>query len=270
MSYHVFFSFSTGVSKTLTVPKGTRERIWSEIKLTEEILGLQRTPTFTLEGEKPRPGWRWHQPAADILRTAGPAVDTKLPQWWLIDRDRDAKIEQMAGQVREHNAFVRRLYEDFETWCKKKPDGKTEKISPAQSVEFWGGLATLDLPRTLWTKDHFRAHMEHLLELLTKGESDGVYLGCKPFSLKQADALINLFEAELDQWGYDMRFSVPLDERLKPCDFLATSDDGGYDWCSKCGPINSEDFHARCAICSHAKKGKCDLKNSHPGEFDDE
>lgn len=36
MSYHVFFSFSTGFSKTLRVPKGTFERIWGRIKYTEE------------------------------------------------------------------------------------------------------------------------------------------------------------------------------------------------------------------------------------------
>ena len=269
MSYHVFFSFSTGLTKPMTVPKGTLERIKSEIALTEEILGLKRTPTYTPEGEKQRPGWHWDKISESIFVTAGDKVDTKLPQWWLDDRARDAKIERMASRVREHNSFVRRLYEELGEWSKKKPSGKCEKITPKQAQEFWGGLAEIELPRSLWPEEHFRDHMEHLFEVLTKGKSRGTCLDCKPLDLEQAGALIMLFEDALDEWGYDLRFSVPLDENLKPYDFLATSNDGGYDWCSKCGPILESDFHARCEKCPHAKKGKCDLKNSHPAKFED-
>lgn len=269
MSYHVFFSFSTSLARTMKVPAGTHARILQHIQDTEEVLGLKRKLTYTPEGEAQRPGWHWRSPAEDMLAMLGPEVDRNAPQWWLADRARDQHQEQMASAVREHNAFVRGLYKDLGEWSKKKPKGETEEITVAQSEEFWGGLATLELPRELWTEDHFTAHMEHLFELLTKGESEGVNLDCKPFSIKQADALIRLFEDELDQWGFDLRFSVPLDEHLKPYDRIAKSSDGGYDWCSRCGPINSDDFHARCAICPHAKKGRCDLKNSHPAEFED-
>src|ERR1017187_4718801 len=262
MSCHVFFGFSTGLTKAMTVPKGTRARILDDIRVIEETLGLTRTPTYTPEGEKQRPGWHWDKVSEAIFATAGPEIDSKLPQWWLADRER------MAWQVREHNSFVQRLYSELGEWNKKKPVGKCEKITPKQAEEFWGGLAEIELPRKLWTEDYFRDHMGHLFLVLTKGESRGVSLDCKPFSLEQAGALILLFEDALDEWGYDLRFAVPLDEDLNPFCFLATSNDGGYDWCSKCGPILTDDFHARCEKCPNVKTGKCDLKNSHPGEFE--
>lgn len=271
MSYHVFFSFSSSFSKPQNVPKGTLKRIWGRINHTQEVLGLTRTPTYTPEGEAPRPGWTWSNPGAEMLAHAGPRTDTTLPQWWLAEREREARIAAMALAVRLHNDEVRSLYEDLCKWHKKEwKDDEAEVITVEESVEFWGGLQILELPRDLWDREHFTDHMEHLHELLTKGESRGVSLDCKPFKPKQAAALLILFEEEIDQWGFDARFAIPLDERLQPYDCIASSYDGGYDWCSKCGPIHTEDFHARCRICPHAKRGKCNLKNEHPAEFEDE
>ncbi len=269
MSYHVFFSFSTSFSKPQRVPKGTLERILGRIKYTEETLGLKRTPTYTPEGEAQRPGWYWREAPADMMTYAGPKIDTKLPQWWLADRERDARIANMAQAVRLHNDEVRWLYRVLNEWQKRQwKRGEAEKITVAQSVEFWGGLQTLDLPRELWDREHYTDHMEHLHELLTTGSSRGVLLDCKPFNAKQAGALIMLFEDAIDQWGFDARFSVPLDAHLKPYECIKSSYDGGYDWCSKCGPIHTDDFHARCRACPHAKLGKCELKNEHPEEFE--
>jgi hypothetical protein len=271
MSYHVFFSFSTGFSCDQRVPKGTLQTILEQIEHVEELLGLKRTPNYTPEGEPQRPGWHWRQPGTDMLATAGSKPDTTLPQWWLEDRERDRRIAEMACAVRGHNEFVRTLYEDLCKWPKRKwTRGESERITVAQSLDFWGGLQILELPRDLWDRDHYTDHMEHLHELLTTGTSRGVTLDCKPFNAKQAGALIMLLEDEIDQWGYDARFAVPLDAHLKPYDFIASSYDGGYDWCSKCGPINSDDFRARCRVCPHAKHGKCELKNDHPAEFEDE
>jgi hypothetical protein len=268
MSYHVFFSFSTSLSKPQRVPKGTLERIWGRIKYTEEKLGLKRTPSYTPEGEAQRPGWHWEDPAKDMLAHAGPEIDHNLPQWWLADRERDARIADMARAVRLHNDEVRWLYADLQK--RKWKRGETETITVAQSVEFWGGLQILDLPRDLWDREHYTDHMEHLHELLTTGSSRGVFLHCKPFNPKQAGELLMLFEDEIDQWGFDARFAIPLDAQLKPYDCIKSSYDGGYDWCSKCGPIHSDDFHERCRVCPHAKRGKCDLKNEHPAEFEAE
>ena len=270
MSYHVFFSFSTSLSKPMKVPKGTLKSILERIEATERILGLKRTPTYTPEGEKPRPGWHWSNTGDAMLAKAGPKTDTTQPLWWLADREREANINRMGMAVREHNAHVQYLYAQFEQWAKQKAwkRGTWERITPAQSVEFWGGLAMLDLPRELWDKEHFRAHMEHLHTLLTTGKSEGVTLDCEAMTPKQAGALIRIFEDELDQWGYDMRFDIPLDANLEPYGHVACSHDGGYDWCSHCGPIHSDDFHERCRVCPRAKTGECELKNEHPAEFE--
>ncbi len=271
MSYSTFFSFSTSFSRTQRVAKGTLERILGRIEYTERTLGLKRTPTYTPEEEPQRPGWNWLQTGTHMLATAGPEIDKNLPEWWLADRERDKRIAGMALAVRLHNQDVMWIYQDLVKWQKHTwKRGESERITVAQSQEFWGGLAILDLPRELWDREHYTDHMEHLHELLTTGQSRGTHLDCKPFNPKQASALINLFEDQIDQWGFDARFDIPLDENLKPYDTIASSHDGGYDWCSKCGPIHTDDFHARCRICPHAKTGKCELKNNHPAEFEDE
>lgn len=271
MSYHVYFALSTGFTRPQRVPKGTLKGLLDGIQAVEKLLGLKRIPTYTPEGEPQQPGWSWRNAAADMLAHAGPKADTSLPQWWLADRERDARISRMGATVRNHNADVRAFYQDLGVWQKRKwKRGESETITPAQAVEFWGGLQILELPRKLWDEDHFRAYMEHLHTLLTRGSSDGVELDCPPFNPSQAGAILELLEAEIDEWGYDMRFAIPLDADLQPYDCIASSVDGGYDWCSKCGPIHSNDFRARCRVCPNAKTGKCDLKNSHPAEFEDE
>lgn len=270
MSYHLYFALSTGFTRNQRVPKGTLQRLTEHIAAVEQILGLKRTPTYTPEGEPQRPGWHWANPAADMLAMAGPEIDTTLPQWHLADRERDSRIYRMGAAVRNHNADVRALYDDLNQWQKRTwKRGEAETITVAQAVEFWGGLQILDLPRELWDREQFRAHMEHLHTLLTRGKSEGVELDCPPLTPKQAGAMLWLLEDEIDQWGFDMRFEIPLDADLQPYDCIAASDDGGYDWCSHCGPIHRDDFHARCRVCPRAKTGKCELKNAHPAEFED-
>jgi hypothetical protein len=272
MSYHVFFAFSTGLKKAIKVPKGTLAKITQQIADTERICGLTRTPAYTPEGEKQRPGWHWTGAEKAMRAKAGPEIDSSLPNWWLDDRARDERIGAMSTAVINHNGFVRNLYEDLGKWWEvtKWKRGSSETITSRQAEEFWGGLRILELPRVLWTRDHFVDRMAHLYSLLSTGESEGVTLNCSAFNATQTAALIDIFEGELDQWGFDCRFAVPLDENLQPYDQLVTSYDGGYDWCSYCGPIHSDDFFARCRVCPRAKEGKCELKNNHPAEFEDE
>ncbi|HRQ87533.1 MAG TPA: hypothetical protein PLA50_01975 [Bacteroidia bacterium] len=270
MSYHVYFSFSTSFSRPQRVPKGTLARIWEDIEETEKDLGLKRFHNPLAEGDAEK-RWCWRTAEIDMLAKAGPKIDTALPEWWLADRERDKRIAEMGSAVRCHNDRVRRLYEHLREWQGKKwKRGESERITVEQSLEFWGGLQILDLPRELWDREHFTDHMEHLYELLSTGSSRGKTLEGGAFDAKRVADLIWLLEGELDQWGFDARFEIPLDENLEPYDFIASSYNGGYDWCSKCGPILSDDFYARCRVCPHAKKGECELKNDYPEEFEDE
>lgn len=256
----------------MKVPKGTLDRILGRISYTEVTLGLTRTPSYTPEGKEQSTSWSWRDTEKEMLDTAGPKTDTTLPQWWLQDRERDALIERMASAVRLHNDDVRWLYGDLSKWSEKTDwkEGEWEMITQAQSIEFWGGLQILDLPKALWTREHFTDHMEHVYELLSSGESRGVSLDCEPLKPDQVSAMLNYLEDELDQWGFDCRFAVPLDENLEPYDFIASSYDGGYDWCSHCGPIHTDAFYARCRVCPCAASGECEMKNEHRAEFEDE
>jgi hypothetical protein len=271
-SYHVFFSFSSGLRSDMKVPNGTLDRILGRIDFTEKVLGLGRTPTYTSEGEDQKPGWSWRNTEKEMLEKAGSKPDSSLPQWWLAYRDRETLIEGMANAVQRHNDEIRWLYDEMDKWSEKTDwkDGEWEVITQEQAVEFWGGLQILELPKELWTRDHFTDHMQHVYELLSTGESRGVSLNCEPLKSDQVSSLINYIESELDQWGFDCRFAVPLDEDLQPYDHIASSYDGGYDWCSHCGPIHPNAFHARCRVCPRAATGECELRNEHPAEFEDE
>jgi hypothetical protein len=266
MSYHVYFAFSTGLSKPLRVPEGTLADLWSKIERVESVLGLERTPSYTPEGEDQRPGWSWRSVEKCIRAKLG-----ERPEHHLAAREWDSDRERMAEVIEWHNDFVRRLYDDFGKWStdlKGKRKG-VEVISLEAAAEFWGGLKILEFPRDLWTERCFENHMEHLFTLISKRKSQGMSLDCEAFSDKQKSALIWLLEGELDQWGFDMCFEIPLSADLTPYDFLVHLSDGGYDWCSFCGAIYSDDFRHRCEVCPRAKDGNCELRNDYPAEFED-
>lgn len=280
MPYTFFFSMSTGLSKPITVPAGTLEWIMRKVRDTEKKLGLKRR----LVNEEHHPGlWSWERTERAMLRKLGrrPGRERCRTDYTPM-REWDARKERMATAVRSHNSFVEGFYEQLGKWSEEPPAvgshrglygakvEAVEELRPEDSAQYWGGLAKLEWPREHWTKDHFTEHMEHLYEVLAGRESRGVTIDCKPLEADQISALIVLFEAELDQWNYDRRFAVPLDEELESYDRIACSDEGGYDWCSHCGPINSDDFRKRCEICPRRGTGECELRNDHPGEFDEE
>jgi hypothetical protein len=85
--------------------------------------------------------------------------------------------------------------------------------------------------------------MEHLYEVMRGRESNGVTFDVKPLTEKQAAQVINLFSEFLDP--DDLRLNVP-DGR----DYLASSADGGYEWCDKCfKPIAEDDTSCRRRKC---------------------
>lgn len=223
MSYHVFFSMSTGLSKPITVPKGTLDRILERVHLTEEALGFE-TEQFK-----------------------------NNPKYWRNTRETKPGVsdETFCEVAEQHNRFVRELYIEFEK-CSEKltPDG--EVITPEQSVEFWYGLTTINVPAHRWTGDYYRARMEALYFAM-RGAGDnqrllteGVVFDSKALTVRQAADVIGLFSEFLDP--DDLRLDVPLG-----MDSLESLSDGGYYWCEKCGAVTEQ--HA--ASC---RKRKCPIK----------
>ena len=90
------------------------------------------------------------------------------------------------------------------------------------------------MPPERWTDDYFRDRMEHLYEVMRGRESEGVTFDAKPLTEKQAASIIRIFDQFLDPC--DLRLDVPNGR-----DYLASSSDGGYDWCEKCGPMVWDD-----------------------------
>jgi hypothetical protein len=162
-----------------------------------------------------------------------------------------------------HNKWVRWLYEKFDEWSgamrqKKAPEGvwekqrwgnerwnlvtfghegfpPPEKLTPEQAQTFWRALHEISVPPSRWTRELYVDRMEHLYGVMRGREHEGVTFNArKPLSPKQAAAVVTLFAEYLDD--YDMRLDVPNGH-----DYLASSYDGGYDWCEKCGPAHPDE-----------------------------
>ena len=226
MSFHVFFSFSTGLSKPLQAPVGTLAAITAHVTEIEETLGLKRTSN----GEGPDYSVYWDYDSRPNGRSPAPIED-----------------ELLCETVSKHNQWVMRLYEDIETWA-TKPPSPCETITEADAATIWHGLATLTVPPSRWSRDYYRERMEHLYEVMRGRENEGVTFDTKALTPNQAAAVIRIFDTYLDEW--DLRLDVP-----HGYDHLASSYDGGYDWCSTCG--RAMDYTDAIANC---RRRKCELK----------
>lgn len=224
MSYSVFFSMSSGLSKPIRVPAGSKADIWKHIEEIEQTLGLKRSKY------KDNPAyWDHFDPA---MRDGFPGVEDEL----------------LCRTVMDHNAWVRTWYEDLAEWAEKSPTdwGKTEVITPKQAEKFWFGFRMLEVEPGRWTMHYYRERMEHLYEVMRGRPSQGVNFDEKALTPRQAAQVINIFSEYLD--SNDLRLDVPNGR-----DFLASSYDGGYTWCEKCGPVGEGDE----GCC---KKRKCPIR----------
>ncbi len=197
MSYHVFFDFSTGLSKSIRVPKGTKARIAAHVQHLEATLMLQ-TEQY---------------------------LDN--PPHWTRESKRCEDIEDgvLCREVEQHNDFVRRLYHLFAEGH-KGPGG--EKLTPAEARTFWHALERLSVPPERWTADYYRDRMEHLFRVMLADkdeEDEGVSLDAPALTVEQAEAVVNLFGEYLD--NHDLRLAVPWGH-----DRLMDSDE--YVWCEHC------------------------------------
>jgi len=215
MSYKVYFDMSTGLSKPVTVPKGTLAKILERVHFTENELGY--------EIEESPNGHRY----------------------WRDKKPKDGISDEVFCQVAsKHNSFVIALYEELERYSEMPAvDGETLTIE--QSEGYWYGLVTIHVPIEKWTEDYYRERMDELYETM-RGRGEAVTFDSKPLTPRQAADVMNIFSQYLDKW--DLRLDVP-----KGHDYLASSNDGGYYWCEKCGAVTEED----AANCT---KRKCPIK----------
>lgn len=207
MSYRVFFSFSTGLSGPMIVPKGTLERAIANVAQVEETLGIKRSRY------KDNPvHWDHWDPA---YRAGFPDIDDEL----------------LCKTALEHNDWVRTFYFQLAEWAKNPPaDG--EEMTPEQAAEFWPGLLMVEVRPERWTEGYYRNRMEHFYEVLRGRESEGaIWPADTPLTPEQAGAVVWLFG-----------FLDPGDARLevaKGHDHLSDSDE--YDWCERCGAMPEDE-----------------------------
>lgn len=229
MSYHAFFTFSTGLAKPIRVPKGTTERCVAHVAKVEQTLGFE--------------------------------VIDNPPRWKLTTPKDGVSDEVLCETARHHNAWIRHLYKDIEKWSKtilRGPD--SERMTPKDAAQFWRGLQDIQVPPERWTADYYRNRMEHIYEVLRGNASEGVTFNAKKaLTPKQAAAVILLFSEYLDK--NDLRLDVPNGH-----DQLKSSDDGGYSWCDKCGPIDEYDIGDRVA---HCRRKECPIREEYGHEYED-
>ncbi len=235
MSYQIYFSLSSGLATPLRVPKGIKASWVQHVEEVEKALGLTRVKYL----DNPV---HWDSFKRDFSK-----LDDKL----------------VCETVAAHNDWVRECYEQLEHWSKHPfkvgrghqaagvdrawPIGwEAEDLTPKDAEEFWHGFEMLTVVPEKWTREYFVGRMEHLYEVMRGRPSEGVSLDAKALTPKQAAGVIRLFDTYLD--GHDCRLDAP-----KWCDYLASSYDGGYDWCGKCGAVTPDDG-ARCG------KRKCPLR----------
>lgn len=221
MSFHVFFDFSVGLAHSIKAPKGTLRSIMDHVEHVEGTLGLKRTR---------------YEDNPVYWDSSDPAYRSGFP---------DVPDDTLCKTVEEHNDWVRRLYQRLDEW-REKPPADAETITPEDAQKFWHGLQRLDVKPARWTMEYFRARMESLYEIMRGRENEGVTFGAKSLTPQQAAAVIRIFDQYLDR--HDLRLDVPDGH-----DYLASSYDGGYDWCEQCGKAKHPDDGAAC------RKRKCPL-----------
>ena len=214
MMHRTYFAFTNGLTEPVHVPKGTLQKLSDNFKAVERALGCT-IPESILEKN----------------------INAPQPQF----------DEVLCGSVDRHNKAVIRFYDLLE--AKLEQSTKTEVVTPEIAATFWNQLKIIELAPKFWSEDYYRNRMEHLYEVLRNRESEGVIWdkGAK-LTPTQAANVIALIASYLEPSHSDLRLDVP-----KGHDYLASSYDGGYEWCEKCGAAIADSDISSC------KKRKCPL-----------
>lgn len=209
MSYFVWFDFSSGLKNPITVPTGWTEKTLNYVADLEEALGIER------EQYKDN------------------------PPHWKHTTYQGIPDEVLCELAENHNDWVRRVYDDFSKWSKTPPtDGET--LTPERATEFWPALTMIHIPPQRWSRDYYRQQIEHLFDVMTDGEHQGVTFDEKKLTPKQAGEVIHLFA---EYFGNDVELVIPAGY-----DFLMDAEE--CDWCEKCGKhITYDDNSCRRRKC---------------------
>lgn len=211
-----YWFFAQGLSKSIYAPIGTMAAIREHVEWVEETLDIEREICIDKVVR-----WKWN-------------------------RYEGIDDEVFCEVASEHNRWQKTLYENFAKWSENEPGEGLEEITPETAEWFFVALNEITVPVNRWSRDYYKERMEVFYEAMRGREAEGITLGCRPLNVKQANAVIWLFSHILDE--HDIRLEVP-----KGCDSLYSSDDGGYEWCEKCGAVLWED-------AQYCRKRKCPLK----------
>lgn len=201
--YKVYFFFYAGIEKPINVPIGSIAKWKSYVEDLEESLGIKRKK------------------------------DLDNPERWSHTRFEEIDDETLCKAASYHAKWIIWLYEDLAKYSEQPPP-ESEPLTNEDFQYLLPALHNISVPVERWTGDYYTEKMEILYEVMRGRESQGISFDAKALSIKQAAAVIRLFSEFLDH--DDRRLEVP-----KGHDSLASSYDGGYEWCEKCGAITWED-----------------------------
>lgn len=221
MSYSVFFEFTQGLSKTIMLPRGTIAAFTNHIEQIESILQVKR--------EK--------------------YLDN--PEYWGAINFDGIDEDELCKAAIEHNNWVRKVHNILDKYA-EHPSEEAEELTNKKFQKILPALHFIKVPVEKWNGEYYTNRMEVLYEVMRGRESEGISFNTKALTEKQASNVILLFSEFLDH--EDRRLEVP-----KGHDYLASSYDGGYEWCEKCGAITYEDS-LECQ-----RKG-CPLQKQHKEE----
>jgi hypothetical protein len=266
MSFRVFFLFSSGLNAPITVPKGTLAACQDHVSRVERLLGFKQTKYLDnpvhWESTAPKDG------VSDALLCAVADAHNRWVRWLYHALGKWSEASKKGEPLSDGwwpNQFQREHEDAFRLMAGNygKP-AETEELTPEGAQTFWHGLVDIDVPPQRWTSDYYRERMEHLYEVMRGKEHEGVNFDEKPLTPKQAASVIRLFETYLD--SHDLRLDVP-----NGYDYLASSSDGGYEWCEKCGPAHPDDADAcrkkGCPIYNENKEIRWVLKDKAAGVY---
>jgi len=190
------------------------------------------------------------QELRDNFKALEKALGCTIPETTWEKNVKPSDIDLLCGSVDRHNKAVIRFY--GLVGAKLEQSVGTEVITPEIAATFWMQLKIIELSPKFWSEDYYRDRMEHLYDVLRGRESEGVTWskGAK-LTPTQAANVINLVASYLEPNHSDLRLDVP-----KGRDYLASSYDGGYEWCENCNAAIADSDIGDC------KKRRCPLSEN--------